>query len=107
MSTVTITGIALHVAFTIGWGVLFAVVAARVRGWWLLVASAAVALVAWMVASGLLLRQAGPGAAEVLGPGQLAGLHLVLAVALAIGMRFARSAIRNDTARHAVGREEP
>ena len=100
-STVTLTGIALHVAMMMGWGVLFTLVAATMRGWRLAAAAAATGLCIWVVSTFVVLRGAGAGADEVLGTGQVAGLHVVLAVALAVGMRFARSLVRSDLQRRA------
>lgn len=94
VSTVTLTGIAVHVAIMVGWGVLFAFLAGRMRGWQFAATAAGVALGAWAVTRFVVLHRVGPTVAEVLGPGQLLGLHLVLAVSLAVGMRFAFDAGR-------------
>ena len=89
MSTVTPAGMIVHVTVMMGWGVLFAFLAARLRGWQPAAAAAGVALGAWFVTRAVVLHRVGPGVAAVLGPGQLVGLHVVLGVALALGMRFA------------------
>ena len=106
-STVTLTGIALHVAMMMGWGVLFALVAVTLRGWRLAAVAVGMGLGIWVVSTFVVLRGAGAGAEEVLGTGQVAGLHVVLAVALAVGMRFARSMVRSDPQRRAASQEHP
>lgn len=106
-STVTLTGIAVHLAVMLGWGVLFTLVAVRLRGWRLAATSIAAGLGVWLVSTTVLLRRVGPGVAEVLGPGQVAGLHVVLIVALAVGMRFARMAVRSDPQSRAAFQDPP
>lgn len=90
VGTITVTGIVLHVAITVGWGVLFAALAGRRHGWQVTALAMVVSAVAWVVSRTIVLRQVGAGMSSVLGSGQLAVLHVVLAVALVLGMRFAR-----------------
>lgn len=106
-STVTPAGIMLLVAMMMGWGVLFSLLAIRMRGWRLAALAAAMGLAVWLVTTTIVLRRAAPEVVEVLGTGQVAGLHVVLAVALGVGMRFARSAIRSDPQRRAAPQETP
>lgn len=102
MGTVTPAGMVVHVAIMMGWGVLFTFLAARLRGWQLAAAAAGVASGAWIVTRAVVLHRVGPGVAAVLGPGQLIGLHLVLGVALALGMRFAFRGAGDDQPRRRV-----
>lgn len=98
MGRVTLVGIAVHLALMVGWGLLFAAIAREMRGWHLAAAAAGVALGAWLVMRVAVLHRVGPDAAEVLGPAQLVALHIVMAVALGVGMRFALSAVeRRDS----------
>ena len=96
VGTVTVTGILLHVAIMTGWGMLFVALSARRRGWQVPALAAAVSSVAWLVSKAVVLRQMGAGMSSVLGSGQLVLLHVVLAVALVLGMRFARSGSTRD-----------
>jgi uncharacterized membrane protein len=91
VSTITITGIVLHVVIMVGWSMLFVALAARRRGWQVPAIALGVAAAAWFVSREVVLRQVGAGMSSVLGTGQLVALHLVLAVSLVLGMRFARS----------------
>lgn len=106
-STVTPAGIMMLVAMMMGWGVLFSLLAIRMRGWRLAALAAAMGLAVWLVTTAIVLRRAAPEVVEVLGTGQVAGLHVVLAVALGVGMRFARSDIRSDPQRRAAPQETP
>lgn len=107
VSTVTLTGIAVLVAVMVGWGSLFALVVGRVRGWRLAAMALGVALGALVVSVAVVQRRLGADTVEVLGPGQLVGLHLMLAVTLAVGMRLARSSPRSDPQRRAAPPESP
>lgn len=93
-SVVTPVGIALLVGMMLGWGLLFSFIAGRARGWRLIAIAAGTALAAWMVST-TAFAQLGE-ASRVMGPGQLAGLHFVLAVALAVGMRLALGGTTHD-----------
>lgn len=94
---VTPVGIALVVVVMFAWGALFGVVARRAQGWRLVATAVGVALASWTVSTVTVAQRIAPEAARVLGPGQLVGLHLVLAVTLAVGMRFAfRGEQRDD-----------
>lgn len=100
VSTVTITGVLLHVVLTIGWSMLFVRLAARQRGWHVPALAIAVATLAWVATRTLVLRQMGAGMSSVLGSAQLATLHVILCVALVLGMRFARGGISHDRTHH-------
>ena len=95
-SLALVTGIVIHAATVTLWGVLFAVIAARLRGVGLFVAAAVFSLVAYAVSSGILppLLRLGYGAKAF--PPQLALLYSVLALALAMGMRLAQSRRKID-----------
>lgn len=100
VSTVTVTGILLHVAITIAWSMLFVALASRRKGWQVAMIAVGVSAAAWVVAGQVVLRQVGAGMSSVLGAGQLVVLHVVLAVALVLGMRFARSDVPNGLTNH-------
>lgn len=90
VSTITITGILLHVVIMAAWGMVFVSLAARRRGWQVPAIAVGVSGLAWLVGRLVVLRQMGAGMSSVLGTGHLVVLHVVLAVALVLGMRFAR-----------------
>ena len=90
--TGALLGVGLHVAVSIGWGLLLAIIARRVRGVGLLLASALVALFASLVHSTVLpaFRLGfGLGVFPLHGA-PLVFLYLLFALALALGMRLAR-----------------
>lgn len=92
---VTLTGAALHVTTMLLYGVAFSMIGAW-HGWRLAATATAVSLLA-LVMELLLLRRLVPGGvAELLAPGQLVALHVVMALCLAIGMRFALQGFRDD-----------
>jgi hypothetical protein len=84
-----VLGLLFHVAVMAAWGMLFATVASRLRGWALLLASLLCAAVAFAVHSLLppLLR---PGY-DVMAIAPRLAVHVMLALALAAGMRLANS----------------
>jgi hypothetical protein len=84
---VTPVGITLLVTVMLCWGLVFARLAGHARGWRLIATAAGIGLAAWMVSTAAFAHLGEP--TRVLGPGQLAGLHFVLAVTLAVGMRLA------------------
>ena len=83
----TMLGLAFHVALIVAWGVLFALIAARLRGWLRVLAACAVGAVAYAVHAALppLLR---PGY-DVMALRPQIAVHIALALALAVGMRIA------------------
>ncbi len=93
---VTVAGVVVHATVTLGWGVLFARLARGMRGL-RLAATAAVttiaALVVDIVVAGRLL---GVNVSDVLAPAQVIALHVVLGVALGVGMRLATSYLWSD-----------
>jgi hypothetical protein len=93
---VTVTGLLVHVALTLGWGLLFARLARGMRGL-RLVAAALVAAIAALALDALLAgRILGVDVSGALAPAQVVALHLVLGVALAVGMRLATSYLWSD-----------
>ena len=87
---VTIAGVFVIVALAIGWGVLFARLGGELRGWRL--AGAALAVAATALAINLLIASLrGDAFSEVLAPAQVLALHLLLGVALGVGIRLATS----------------
>jgi hypothetical protein len=87
---VTPVGIALHVLSVVLWGVLFALIAARLRGWRLAAAAAALGAVAFVIDIHLLPDRLGPGFPAILSRPELIAVYAVLAAALALGIQFGR-----------------
>ena len=100
---VTPAGIALHLLFVVIWGVLFALIAARLRGWRLAIAAAALGAAAFVVDTRLLPERLDPGFPALLTRPELLALYAVLAAALALGLRLARRAEQSSQARIASG----
>lgn len=95
-SVVTVTGVLVHVAVTLGWGLLFARFARGMRGLRLVVAALVAALAALAVDAVLAGRVLGVNVSDALAPAQVVAVHLVLGVALAVGMRLATSYLWSD-----------
>jgi hypothetical protein len=87
---VTPVGVALHLTFVVLWGVLFALVAARLRGWRLAAAAAALGAAALVIDARLLPDGLDLGFPALLSRPELIALYAVLAAALALGIRLAR-----------------
>lgn len=99
-STVTLTGVLLHLLVVTGWGILFTALASHWRGVWLLVAALVIAAAAFGVDVLLFSRGIGAGIGDVLSPGERIALHLVLGVALWLGIRLALAWVWTDQHRH-------
>ena len=93
---VTTAGLLVHVAVTLGWGVLFARLARGMRGWRLAGASAVAVIAALAVDVFIAGRLLGANVSDVLAPAQVIALHIVLGVALGVGMRLATSYLWSD-----------
>jgi hypothetical protein len=93
---VTVVGVIVHVALTLGWGLLFARLAGGMRG--LRLAGAAVIVAATALAVNVLIATQlhGANVSDVLAPAQVIALHVVLGVALGVGMRLATSYLWSD-----------
>jgi hypothetical protein len=93
---VTVVGVIVHVALTLGWGLLFARLAGGMRG--LRLAGAALVAAAAALAVDVLIgtRLIGANVSDVLAPAQVIALHVVLGVALGVGMRLATSYLWSD-----------
>lgn len=91
---VSLTGIVLHVTAMLLYGVALVSTGAK-RGWRLAVAAVGVSLFAFAVER--LLLHLVPAESDLLVPGQVVALHLLMAVCLALGMRFALLVHREDT----------
>jgi hypothetical protein len=87
--SVTLTGVALHVTVMLVWGAVYARLARPRRGVARLALAVAVGAAALLVDLLLVERVLHAGVSGVLSPVQVAAVHLVLAVALALGMRLA------------------
>jgi hypothetical protein len=90
-----VTGLAMlvHLASLLLWGVLFALLAGGLRGWRLAIAAVLFAGGALALDVLVLPPSLRPGFETAMTAGELALLYAVLAAALAIGVREARSAI--------------
>jgi hypothetical protein len=88
---VTVVGVIVDVALSVAWGMLFAAVAREMRGLRLAGAAFIVASVALAVDLLLGMRVVGGSVSDVLAPAQVVALHVVLGVALGVGMRLATS----------------
>ncbi|MDQ3995970.1 MAG: hypothetical protein M3303_03015 [Gemmatimonadota bacterium] len=93
---VTVVGVIVLVAVTLGWGLLFARLAGGTRGLRLAGAAAIVAVAALAVHVVIATRLLGANVSDVLAPAQVIALHLVLGVALGVGMRLATSYLWSD-----------
>jgi hypothetical protein len=93
---VTVVGVIVHVALTFGWGLLFARLAGGMRG--LRLAGAALGIAAAALAVDVLIatRVLGSHVSDVLAPAQVIALHVVLGIALGVGMRLATSYMWSD-----------
>lgn len=91
-AVVTSTGLALHVLYVLIWGVLFSLVAARLRGARLLVAALAAAAAIFIIDQYLVPPRFRPGFEQVLSGVEVGVVYATLAIALAIGVKLARSA---------------
>jgi hypothetical protein len=85
--TVTPSALLLHLVALVVWGVVFALLAARLRGLRLLAAAVAYALLLWLVNRVVLPSVVSLGLAQLLSPWELGVFYLVLALALALGTR--------------------
>jgi hypothetical protein len=93
---VTPVGVALQVAVTLAWGLVFVRLAGGARGLRLAAAAlfvAATALALHVFVATLLARA---DVADVLVPAQVIALHVVLGIALPVGMRLATSHLWTD-----------
>jgi len=86
---VTLTGVALHVTTMLVWGVVYVRLAAAHRGGARIAIAVGVAAMALLVELLVVERVLHAGVSGVLSPMQVVVVHAVLAVALAVGMRFA------------------
>ncbi len=85
---VTPTALLLHLAVLVVAGVIFALLAARLRGLRLFSAAAAYALLIWLVNRLTLPTMLSAGLARLLSPWELVLFYLVLAIALALGVKL-------------------
>jgi hypothetical protein len=93
---VTVVGVIVLVTVTLGWGLLFARLAGGTRGLRLAGAAAIVTVAALAVHVVIATRLLGANVSDVLAPAQVIALHLVLGVALGVGMRLATSYLWSD-----------
>jgi hypothetical protein len=93
---VTVVGVIVHLALTFGWGLLFARLAGGMRGLRLAGAAVGIAATALAVDVFVVTRLLGAHVSDVLAPAQVIALHVVLGVALGVGMRLATSYLWSD-----------
>ena len=93
---VTVVGLVAQGALAFVWALLFARLAGGMRGRRLAGLAIIVATVALAVDVFLASRVATHGAFDMLAPAQVIAVHLVLGVALAVGMRLATSYFWSD-----------
>lgn len=86
---ITLTALALHVASVLLWGIVFALVAGRLRGARLVLAALLFSAFAWATDRFLVPSALAPGFDQVLSPLEVATVYLVLALSLAIGISVA------------------
>jgi hypothetical protein len=91
-----LVGLLLHLGVTTLWTVLFAALAARWRGVWRWGAAVVVSFMAFVADQAIMpaVLRLGHGARDW--PPQVVLLHVVLALALVVGMRLALDGVRDD-----------
>ena len=85
---ITPAALLLHLAVLVVLGVIFALFAAGLRGLRLVGAALAYALVIWLVNRLMLPAMYAAGLAQLLSPWEIVVFHLIMALALVLGMRL-------------------
>jgi hypothetical protein len=85
---ITPAALLLHLAVLVAFGVIFSLLAAGLRGWRLVGAAIAYALVIWLVNRLMLPTMYASGLAQLLSPWEMVVFHRILARALALGVRL-------------------
>lgn len=85
---ITPVALLLHLAVLVALGVIFALLAVRLRGFRLVGAAIAYALVIWLVNRLMLPTVLSAGLAQTLSPWEMGVFYLVMALALALGVRL-------------------
>jgi hypothetical protein len=93
---VTVAGVLLHVTVMHAWGFAYVWLARHASGWRRSLIAVAVAATALAVDLLVVERWLQAGVSGVLTGAQVVAVHLVLAVTLALGMRFATSDLRHE-----------
>ena len=88
----TSVAVTVHLLSIVLWGIIFALVAARLRGAALLVGSLVLALLAYVVDQRLVSERLKPGFEKALSAPELIVVYFVLALSLAVGLHLARVA---------------
>lgn len=86
--TVTPAALLLHLVALVVWGAVFALLAGRLRGLRLLAAAIAYSFLVWLVNQVVLPSVFSEGLSQSLSPWELGVFYLVLALALALGVRI-------------------
>lgn len=94
MGIALIVGLLLFIAAIVVLGVCFTVVAAPLRGAWLLAAAIAFAAIGWAVSAYVVPAILASSAGAVLGTAQRVFVCALLALGLLAGMRLARAGVR-------------
>ena len=89
---VTPMALGLHTVIVLGWGVLFALLAARLRGMRLFAAALLFAAAVLLIDYYIVPPQLRPGFETVLSRAEVAAVYAVLALSLALGLSAARRA---------------
>ncbi|MBA3558320.1 MAG: hypothetical protein H0W30_06940 [Gemmatimonadaceae bacterium] len=89
-ATVTTVGLVVHLLSVVLWGLLFAIVTWRLRGWWLALAGLLFAGVVYVIDIVLLPSRIAPGFASVLSTTELAVVFLTLGLSLAAAVAITR-----------------
>ena len=88
----TSVAVTVHLLSIVLWGIIFALVAARLRGAALLLGSLVLAVVAYIVDQLLISERLKPGFETALSTPEITVVYLVLALSLALGLHAARLA---------------
>jgi len=90
-ATVTSVGILVHVLSVVLWGLLFAIVAWRLRGWWLALAGIFLGGVVYLIDIVFLPSRIAPGFESALSTTELAVVFTILGLSLAAGVALSSS----------------
>ena len=99
-----VLGAAVHIAISLGWGIVCSLLTERWRGG--VTRAAVLVAVLSYLESWLVARATGAGIATVLPAGDRVALALTLGISLVLGMRFASSSMQNATPFAAQARDD-
>ncbi|MDQ6830264.1 MAG: hypothetical protein M3081_15515 [Gemmatimonadota bacterium] len=90
---VTTLGVLVHVASVVLWGVIFTALARRLRGWMVVGAALVFVGAAYVVDYAIVPERLRPGFEIALSRGEISVVYLVLAAALALGLKLTRTPV--------------